>query len=339
MPNTSATEVAKPARAGARAAAHEAVWASSPGKEEQDEKNQDRLLLKETDDGAGAACQYAIVCDGTSTSPFSAEAAEHVSQRLEALFEEGGLRQAVEALRRMRLELLAKPVQLGDGYSELLRGMLEEVVREKYRSSYQTTFVAVRLRRDENAAGRVSVKGIGCGDSALFIFRESGELLFNNVNLGGGHERFKHGSPITAVLPDSYQEEEARHVLFDAGDYPADVHLLLCSDGLYDGFTNFEEIRVWLNEHRAELSERGGDAECVAELHRNLGRGKGDDDISFVWLRPAASPPEEVPEEVPEGRRGEEGEQTIPESPAGRRPGLFARLWASIRGFLTPRAG
>ena len=146
MPNTSATEVAKPARAGARAAAHGAISALSPGREEQDEKNQDRLLLKEADDGAGAACQYAIVCDGTSTSPFSAEAATHVSQQVEILFEEGGLRRAVEALREMRLKLLAKPVQLEDGYSDLLRGMLEEIVRE---SATQDSAGEFPERKDE----------------------------------------------------------------------------------------------------------------------------------------------------------------------------------------------
>ncbi|MGB8508254.1 MAG: PP2C family serine/threonine-protein phosphatase [Pyrinomonadaceae bacterium] len=339
MSNKSSVEAATRPRAEERAITHEALAALSPGTEDGDEKNQDRLALSEG--GAGAACQFAIICDGTSTSPFSAEAAERVSRQVDALFEEGGLRQVVEALREMRSELISKPVKLDEDYSELLRGMLEEIVREKYRISYQTTFVAVRLSRDENddAAGKVSVKALGCGDSALFIFREGGELIFNNVNLGDEFDDFKHGSPLTPVLPDSYDEEESRHVLV-SDKYPQDVHLLLCSDGFYDGFTNFKEVHEWLNEHRAELSTEGAAARCLAELHRNLEQKKGDDDISFIWLRPLASPPEKAlgKDEKPEDVRGDE-ESDAGEFPEVRRVGgrgLFAAFRDFIRRFLWP---
>jgi serine/threonine protein phosphatase PrpC len=341
LANTSSIEVATPARAREGTATHAPLAALSPGREDGDEKNQDRLALSEGGDGAGAACQFAIVCDGTSTSPFSAEAAEHVSRQVDTLFEEGGLRRAVEALREMRLELVAKPVKLEEGYSELLRSMYEEIVREKYRSSYQTTFVAVRIARAEGgSAGKVSVKALGCGDSALFIFREGGELLFNNVNLGDDLDGFKHGSPITAALPDSYDEEETRHALV-SDEYPEDVHLLLCSDGFYDGFTNFKEVREWLNEHRAELSEEGSGAGCLAELHRNLERKKGDDDISFIWLRPVAAPPKvaSVEEEKAKDKKGggKTDEERLPEDPREGGRGPFAALWEFMRRFLTPR--
>lgn len=322
MTKMSSTRLAEPAREEKRGGTHAAISVESPGKEDEDEKNQDRVMLMETSDARGAKCQFAIVCDGTSTSPFSAEAAAHVSLQVNTLFEEGGLRRTVEALKAMRLDLLNRPLPLEEGQSELLRSMFEEIIRQKYQSAYQTTFVAVCLKRGENsAAGKVSVKAVGCGDSALFIFREDGELLYNNLNLGSALDPFNHGSPFTPVLPDSYKGE-GEHVLVASEEHPEGVHLLLCSDGLYDGFKNFKEIRDWLIEHREELGDPEGRAACLAELHRNLGRKKGDDDISFVWLHPAAPPPER--------EREQKGAAGLPESPAGRRPGLLARMLAAL---------
>lgn len=328
MPNLILTEAARPARVGERRATHAAISVVSSGKEDEEEKNQDRAMFREVGDGAGAGCQFGIVCDGTSTSPFAAAAAEHVSHQVDTLFEDGGLRRVVEELKEMRLALLAKPVVIEEVHSELLRSMFEEIVRQKYQSSYQTTFVAVRLKRDENdSSGTVSVKAIGCGDSALFIFREGGELLYNSVNLNDELDRFKHGSPLTAVLPDSY-DEETDNVLLVSGEYPEDVHILLCSDGLYDGFTNFKEIRDWLQHHRAELNDPATCEECLAELHGNLERKKGDDDISFIWLFPV--PP---PEEEAGGEAGEEWENRFPKNPEGGERGLFLRLFAAVLRF------
>jgi serine/threonine protein phosphatase PrpC len=317
-----ATSPADTTRGEGRAGARAAICALSPGKEDEEEKNQDRLMLAEATDGRDVKCQYAIVCDGTSTSPYAAAAAEHVSGQVQALFQAGGVGRAAEALRGKRLALLEKPLNVGEGQSPLLRSMYEEIVKQKYQHSYQTTFVAVCLRRDEGgAAETVSVKAVGCGDSALFIFREGGELLYNNMNVEDAHDDFRHGSPFTAVLPDSY-DEETGHLLFDFRQFPADAHLLLCSDGLYDGFANFQEIHDWLSEHRAELSDPALRGPLLSELHDRLGRKKGDDDISFIWLHPAAPPPE-----APEP----EAERPSPAEDHGERgPGRFAKLLAAF---------
>jgi serine/threonine protein phosphatase PrpC len=241
-----------------------------------------------------------------------------------ALFHEEGLRRTVEALKGMRLALLEKPLKVQEGQSELLRSMFEEIVRQKYQNAYQTTFVAVCLKREAGGrAGTVSVKAVGCGDSALFIFREDGELLYNNLKLEDEHDSFKHGSPFTAVLPDSYAEGQS-NLLFDFEEYPADAHLLLCSDGLYDAFANFKEIRDWLHEHRPELKSAGPRDECLSELHGRLNRTKGDDDISFIWLHPAAEKAGEPKEE----KKTEPGKSGKPEQ------GFFASLFAAISRWL-----
>ena len=331
-PDVTSAARAEAARGVERATTHAAISVLSPGKEDEDEKNQDRLMVLDTTDGGGTRCRFAVVCDGTSTSPHSAAAAQYVSGQVRELFEEGGIRRAAAVLEEMRLALLDRPLKLDEGQSEMLRGMFEEIVRRKYRNAYQTTFVAVLLQREEaGGAGALSVKALACGDSALFVFREDGELLYNNVNLAGSLDPFKHGSPFTAVLPDSYAAE-AEHLLFDFTDYPEDVHLLLCSDGLYDAFANFKEIYDWLNEHRAELKSAALREQCLTELHDRLRRTKGDDDISFIWLcPPAVTPTAEAGEEV---KAEEDEEAPHEESGEDDARGFFTTLLAGLLRWL-----
>jgi serine/threonine protein phosphatase PrpC len=299
MSSTSPEESARVEKIGTT---HIAISIVSPGKDEEEEKNQDSLMLMETADGENAKCRFAIVCDGATSSPYSATAARYVSSQVHALFQEGGLQQTAATLKEMRLALLDKPLKMDEGYSASLKSMFEEIVREKYQSSYQTTFVAVCLKREEtNSEGMISIKAIGCGDSALFIFGEDGELHYNNMNLGGELERLEHRSPFTAVLPDSY-DPETNNVLVDFREYPEDVHLLLCSDGFYDGFASFKEIREWLQEHRAELINSELRDKCLSELHGRLNQKKGDDDISFIWLHPIKT--QEATEKEAAGNRG-----------------------------------
>lgn len=303
-------------------ATHTAISILSPGREEEEEKNQDRLMLIETSDSKNVRCQFAIVCDGATTSPYSGAAAEYVAGQLQVLFQEDGLQRTTEALKEMRLALLQKPLKMEEGQSPLLRSMFEEIVKQKYQNSYQTTFVAVCLKREESSsAGMISIKAVGCGDSAVFIFRENGELLYNNVYLDDEHDRFKHGSPLTAVLPDSY-DEETDNLLFDFKEYPEDLQLLLCSDGLYDGFTTFKELRDWLNEHRSELEDSELHERCLAELHHGLNQKRGDDDISLIWLRPSQTL-------AAQGVAGRGDEHKDASSESGQH-GAFGRLCATI---------
>lgn len=303
-------------------ATHTAISILSPGREEEEEKNQDRLMLIETSDSKNVKCQFAIVCDGTTTSPYADVAADYVAGQLPALFQQDGLKRTSEALKEMRQALLQKPLKMEEGQSALLRSMFEEIVKQKYQSSYQTTLVAVCLKREENnSAGMISIKAIGCGDSAVFIFQENGELLYNNMQVVDEHDRFKHGSPLTAVLPDCY-DEETNNLLFDFKEYPEDIQLLLCSDGLYDGFTNFKELRDWLNEHRSELADSELHDKCLSELHHNLNQKKGDDDISLIWLRPSRTLATQGV-----AREGDEDKHTNSESD---QHGVFARFYAAI---------
>ena len=266
------TRVEKPAghvREAERPGLYAAISIVSPGKDAKgEEKNQDKLKLLKFTDGENSTWHLAAVCDGVTPSPCAAVAAEYVSDRVRELFHEGGLRRITERLQAMRRSLLVQP---------------------KYQRAYQTTFVAVCMKRGATSpAGVISVKAVGCGDCALFIFREAGGLYYNNVNLKDEQDRFRSALASIPMLPD-YYDEESDNVLFEFEEYPEDAHLLLCSDGLYDGFANFKELYGWLNEHRAELMNPALRDGCLSELHHNLKRLKEDDDITFIWLRPHGS--------------------------------------------------
>lgn len=333
MLKMSSTILAESVLEAERKTTHEAISVVSPGEEDEEKKDQDRVFSTEFSDSAKANCQVAIVCDGTTTSPYSAAAAEEVAGRVQSLFQEDGLLRTAEILKQRRLALLERPLKLEDGQSAMLRNMFEEIVKQKYQNSYQTTAIAVCLKRAATEpAATVCIKAVGCGDSALFIFSENGELLYNNVNLADALDRFKHSSPLTAVLPDSY-DEETKNVLFDFTPYPEDVHVLLCSDGLYDGFANFKEVSEWLQEHRPELKEFGGDAKCLSDLHGRLAQTKGDDDISFIWLHPPVRAGD-VPTEEPH-----EEESVSRADVFDCKRSFLAKLFSAIRRWFRPGRG
>ena len=82
-----------------------------------------------------------------------------------------------------------------------------------------------------------------------------------------------------------------------------------------------------------ERGQRGGrGAACLAELHRNLERKKGDDDISFIWLYPSVPTPgegegpEPLAAEPPEGVAGGEMPGGRSDGPAAT-PGDAGRNW------------
>jgi len=268
----------------APARAFDTLCIVSPGREEDDQKDQDRLAVVRVSEANGSQLEFAAVCDGVTTSPCSERAAEFVAGRVSTLFDLGGIERAAEGLKQMRQELLEKPLRLEPAESAMMTQLVEEIIREKYSRSFQTTVVAVCVKRGPGTM----IKAIGCGDSALFIFRDFGRLLYNNVQVANEYEQFNHATPFTAVLPDSFKLT-SDNVLFDFNEFDDDVQLLLCSDGLYDCFASFSEIHNWIDEHLPELQTAGSAAACLVELHERLTRRKGDDDITFVLLRPPSA--------------------------------------------------
>lgn len=253
----------------------------SPGNEEYDLKDQDRgkVLVHEE------KC-IAIICDGTSTSPMAGVAAAYVVNSVSDIFNtKNGLQNVVDELLRRREELLKAEIKLSED-QEASRSIFEEIITEKRKVSFQTTFIAVEWTLNSK---HVKLKWIGCGDSALFVFtRGKGKLLWNNLYLQDEYDLIKHSSTFTEVIPDMYNKE--KHIIIEK-EFPTDTCLLLCSDGFYDIFENFKEIYIWLVDHvKGEIIFHDEKVRALMlDLHEKLRSKKGDDDISFVLCLPYES--------------------------------------------------
>lgn len=57
-------------------------------------------------------------------------------------------------------------------------------------------------------------------------------------------------------------------------------------DGFYGAFSNWPDLYEWLREHAAALNSTGVREAILEQLHKRLNAKKGDDDISFIWVRP-----------------------------------------------------
>jgi serine/threonine protein phosphatase PrpC len=123
------------------------------------------------------------------------------------------------------------------------------------------------------------LEAMWCGDSAILVFDHTGGLLFSNLALDDATSPFNHPSAFTEVLPDHYRGEE---ILY-AGDIQMGAHVVLCSDGLYDAFQDAAALFRWLLENDGRFEA------ALHDVHTELDRHRGDDDISFVWLCPVKS--------------------------------------------------
>ena len=254
----------------------------SPGKDENEMKNQDRAKVFDEE-------RVAVVCDGTSTSPYCQEAAQFVSESTLTIFddEKKGFSLITNELIKRRQASLQQPVSLLPE-QENLRHIFEEVVKSKRQMSYQTTLIAARWNHNREQEN-LNLEWVGCGDSALFVFNFGGDLLKNSLSLQHAKDSFKHLSPFTDVLPDSYNEK--KHVV-EYKSFPYwDTEFILCSDGFYDNFETFHEIYQWLREAQNWFfnEEKEQIKNIFERLHRQLASTKGDDDISFIWYFPRRS--------------------------------------------------
>jgi serine/threonine protein phosphatase PrpC len=135
------------------------------------EKNQDRAIWHR-------ARQTACVCDGVTSSPFSGEAAEHVTTLSPTLFS-GNVQQRLESicdlLHSRREEKLATAMKIPDGTSDAMTKLLQEAAHEKIKSSFQTTMVAAQF---EPRADSIKASVVRCGDSMFVAFGPKSEPLW-----------------------------------------------------------------------------------------------------------------------------------------------------------------
>ncbi|MBM4030175.1 MAG: protein phosphatase 2C domain-containing protein [Planctomycetes bacterium] len=153
---------------------HDALAIVSPACLGNEEKNQDRVFWS-------PAVGVAAVCDGVTTSPFAAEAAELVSKSSPLLFGgelEDRLRVLCELLVARRLEARGAGIKPCLGMPEAMQEMLREVAEEKMARAFQTTLAAAWFVLGDDA---VCVTVVRCGDSGFFAFGSDGTLLVSSL--------------------------------------------------------------------------------------------------------------------------------------------------------------
>jgi len=87
----------------------------------------------------------------------------------------------------------------------------------------------------------------------------------------------------TMVLPDHFYRS-----CFDSfqDSFPLQTHFILCSDGFYSSFSNWQQLWTWLQENVVGLNDNSQREVILEQLHADLHAKSSDDDISFVWVQP-----------------------------------------------------
>ena len=123
------------------------------------------------------------VCDGVTSSPRAAQAAEWVTSFAPILFDgdvRARLRTICKLLTAHRREFERTDLAMPHEMPESMRLMLQAALRDKQGQSFQTTLVALRLRPGQLDVG---VDILRCGDSAYMAFSGDGELLHSSFAL------------------------------------------------------------------------------------------------------------------------------------------------------------
>ena len=193
--------------------AFEALTVVSPLVEDGEEKNQDRARWFPD-------VAVATVCDGTSSSPRSAEAAELVTELSPMLF--GGnaeecLRGICRLLTLHRAAAQREPLKLAPGRPPAMLDMMAELARKQMASSYQTTLVSASFTV---VGDQLSAEIVRCGDSALFAYSPSGELLLSSPPINAANEHENHDSPANEDTTLGPGDELLVKVLGPLADYP-----------------------------------------------------------------------------------------------------------------------
>jgi len=130
----------------------------------------------------------ACVCDGVTSSPFAAEAAEMATDYAPVLFQgqvRERLRVLADLLASRRAEAGRRKMSVPEGVPQAMKAMLEEVACARLGESFQTTLVAVGLTP---VGDMVSVEVVRCGDSAFLAFAADGSLLAASPAVSGDRD-------------------------------------------------------------------------------------------------------------------------------------------------------
>ncbi len=272
----------------------DAICVTSPAEVEGEDKDQDRIHW----DGNQL---FACVCDGLTSSPFSDQAAlylsEHIAPALLGSTEElsrSSILAARDHLIKLRQECLMRPVQLSAETPLVLSELLSEATHVHRKLSYQSTVAALRISYDE-AVDQCIARALWCGDTGIYAFTSNGEIAWTNLALQ--ESGLTAHSSKTFCFPDDAERTEVIYFVLnkqgaeiqDERRPNMETEFLLASDGFYMAFDNIRNVWKWLHSNLNILGNKPPRLEQVSlmqELHQKLRRTVGDDDISFVFVRP-----------------------------------------------------
>lgn len=255
------------------------LWLASPMVDEDGPKDQDRAAVVGRDDIVGA-----LVADGVTSSPRSAQGAEFVASLASELVSDNPeqfLEQAAIGLQALRAEAQTQPITVDPAIPEQMRSMVMQAATEKLRRSHQTTLVALRAQADANV---LSIRLAQCGDSVFLAYSRQGKLLYSTAgvrrsatgDLGNARLEFVPGGSVTAVFPDHASET---FLWQGAITVPLDSLLVLASDGVTGAFEGPSTLWEWFS-----WADSQGATAASADIHARLAARKGDDDVSLIVL-------------------------------------------------------
>ncbi len=143
----------------------------SPSQFGGETKNQDRAVFH-------GPSSVAVLCDGVTTSSKSADAARFLVSQAPSAFEDG-LSVITEQLLNYRQTAVDCGIKVDDDLSPQMQKLLTTIAKEKMKSSYQSTFLAVKFTVGKSY---VTTKIINFGDSGFFAFTPSGQVLMTNLS-------------------------------------------------------------------------------------------------------------------------------------------------------------
>ncbi len=250
-----------------------ALTVVSPLFNREETKNQDRALFSKKH-------SVATVCDGVSSSPYSAEAAELVTQVSPLLFKDNRdyrLSMLCDLLTLRRDEVCKeKENQKVKSSESLLGNWMSEIVKEQLKSAFQTTLISASFKKFTKT---IEVEILRCGDSKFVALSPQGSLLYSTPEWElNGETR----STATQVLPDHFHSGLWKH---ERKIFPKNSNIILGSDGFFDAFKSPLELHYWLKRHKTGLTQKKSNQKIMSNLHKRLEQVAHDDDISFIWVR------------------------------------------------------
>ncbi|MEN6307699.1 MAG: hypothetical protein ABFD91_08085 [Anaerohalosphaeraceae bacterium] len=136
-------------------------------------KNQDRAVF---DKKSNTAC----VCDGTTSSPYSALAASLVAGYAPLILNNvDNLKVIAQLLYALRNKSLLDDVAVSPAIPESIRSLVRDAAKQGLKTSFQTTLVAMSFMVQDSC---IQTKFVSCGDSGIFAFSSAGEVFMTNLS-------------------------------------------------------------------------------------------------------------------------------------------------------------